>query len=169
MQNKISSMEIWKEIKDYEGLYEVSNYGRIKSLDSNIILTPCKPATSGLCVTLSKNRVNTKFQVSRLVAAAFIPNPENKPYVDHIDGVKYHNFADNLRWCTQKENMNYKPARRNKIKYNCQIVGYGADGKECVRFDNYIEAEKRGMYRHLIKKSVDTGKPYKGILYKEEK
>lgn len=65
--------------------------------------------------------------------------------------------------------INYKPARRNKIKYNCQIVGYGADGKECVRFDNYIDAEKRGMYRHLIKKSVDTGKPYKGILYKEEK
>ena len=64
---------------------------------------------------------------------------------------------------------NYKSARRNKIKYNCQIVGYGADGKECVRFDNYIDAEKRGMYRHLIKKSVDTGKPYKGILYKEEK
>lgn len=78
-------------------------------------------------------------------------------------------YSDNLRWCTQKENMNYKPARRNKIKYNCQIVGYGADGKECVRFDNYIDAEKRGMYRHLIKKSVDTGKPYKGILYKEEK
>lgn len=43
------------------------------------------------------------------------------------------------------------------------------DGKECIRFDNYIDAEKRGMYRHLIKKSVDTGKPYKGILYKEEK
>ena len=115
------------------------------------------------------NTVSVWILDAKALKPAFIPNPENKPYVDHIDGVKYHNFADNLRWCTQKENMNYKPARRNKIKYNCQIVGYGADGKECVRFDNYIDAEKRGMYRHLIKKSVDTGKPYKGILYKEEK
>ena len=162
-------MENWKDIKGYEGLYKVSSYGRIMTVRKNAILCPAKTISNGLTVSLSKNGKVEKRQVSRLVAAAFIPNPENKPYVDHIDGVKYHNFADNLRWCTQKENMNYKPARRNKIKYNCQIVGYGADGKECVRFDNYIDAEKRGMYRHLIKKSVDTGKPYKGILYKEEK
>ena len=166
MQNKISSMEIWKEIKDYEGLYEVSNYGRIKSLDSNIILTPCKPATSGLCVTLSKNRVNTKFQVSRLVAAAFIPNPENKPYVDHIDGVRYHNFVENLRWCTQKENMNYELAIRNKTKYNFPIEGVGYDGKVCVEFLNYKDAQKKGFDRTQIKKAVDTGKPYKGIHYR---
>ena len=107
-------MEIWKEIKDYEGLYEVSNYGRIKSLDSNIILTPCKPATSGLCVTLSKNRVNTKFQVSRLVAAAFIPNPENKPCIDHIDGDRANNHADNLRWVTAKENCN-NPITKSRL------------------------------------------------------
>ena len=162
-------MEEWKEIADFEGLYLISSFGRVKSIINNKILTPCIVRANGLVVGLMRNGKVEKRQVSRLVAAAFIPNPENKPYVDHIDGVKYHNFADNLRWCTQKENMNYKPARRNKIKYNCQIVGYGADGKECVRFDNYIDAEKRGMYRHLIKKSVDTGKPYKGILYKEEK
>lgn len=162
-------MEEWKEISDFEGLYLISSFGRVKSIINNKILTPCIVRANGLVVGLMRNGKVEKRQVSRLVAAAFIPNPENKPYVDHIDGVKYHNFADNLRWCTQKENMNYKPARRNKIKYNCQIVGYGADGKECVRFDNYIDAEKRGMYRHLIKKSVDTGKPYKGILYKEEK
>lgn len=162
-------MEEWKEIADFEGLYLISSFGRVKSIINNKILTPCIVRANGLVVGLMRNGKVEKRQVSRLVAAAFIPNPDNKPYVDHIDGVKYHNFADNLRWCTQKENMNYKPARRNKIKYNCQIVGYGADGKECIRFDNYIDAEKRGMYRHLIKKSVDTGKPYKGILYKEEK
>lgn len=175
-------MEIWKDLTGYIGIYQVSNNGRIKSLSRKIarkngqiaivkekILKPKKDRYGYFFIVLSNNNIRKTILVHRLVAAAFIPNPENKPYVDHIDGVKYHNFADNLRWCTQKENMNYKPARRNKIKYNCQIVGYGADGKECVRFDNYIDAEKRGMYRHLIKKSVDTGKPYKGILYKEEK
>lgn len=161
-------MEIWKDVPGYIGLYKVSNYGRVKSVKKQLVLKTCGSGNRYKTVALCNGMRNT-FRVHRLVAAAFIPNPENKPYVDHIDGVKYHNFADNLRWCTQKENMNYKPARRNKIKYNCQIVGYGADGKECVRFDNYIDAEKRGMYRHLIKKSVDTGKPYKGILYKEEK
>lgn len=64
--------------------------------------------------------------------------------------------------------MNYKPARRNKIKYNCQIVGYGADGKECIRFDNYIDAEKRGMYRHLIKKSVVPGNHIREFCIKKK-
>lgn len=162
-------MQIWKDIEGYKGHYQISNYGNVRSLKKDAFLMKGGYLKGYKIISLWKNGTGKMFRVHRLVAAAFIPNPENKPYVDHIDGVKYHNFADNLRWCTQKENMNYKPARRNKIKYNCQIVGYGADGKECVRFDNYIDAEKRGMYRHLIKKSVDTGKPYKGILYKEEK
>ena len=158
-------METWKVINDFPN-YEISNFGNIRNKTKLLKIVPNK---QGYNIVVLCNGIRKTINVHRLVAAAFVPNPENKPCVDHIDGVKYHNFADNLRWCTQKENMNYKPARRNKIKYNCQIVGYGADGKECIRFDNYIDAEKRGMYRHLIKKSVDTGKPYKGILYKEEK
>lgn len=101
-----------------------------------------------------------------MVANAFIPNPDNKPYVDHIDGVRYHNFVENLRWCTQKENMNYELAIRNKTKYNFPIEGVGYDGKVCVEFLNYKDAQKKGFDRTLIKKAVDTGKPYKGIHYR---
>ena len=158
-------MENVKQIESTN--YFISNDGIVYDLSGNIVRQ--FKANGYWTIKIKSDRRFKSFKVHRLVAIAFVPNPDNKPCVDHIDGVRYHNFVENLRWCTQKENMNYKPARRNKIKYNCQIVGYGADGKECVRFDNYIDAEKRGMYRHLIKKSVDTGKPYKGILYKEEK
>lgn len=80
-----------------------------------------------------------------MVANAFIPNPDNKPYVDHIDGVRYHNFVENLRWCTQKENMNYELAIRNKTKYNFPIEGVGYDGKVCVEFLNYKDAQKKDL------------------------
>lgn len=159
-------MEIWKDVTGYEGLYLVSSYGRVKSVKSGLILKPTQKNCGGLQLKLSKNGKSKGFQISRLVANAFIPNPDNKPYVDHIDGVRYHNFVENLRWCTQKENMNYELAIRNKTKYNFPIEGVGYDGKVCVEFLNYKDAQKKGFDRTLIKKAVDTGKPYKGIHYR---
>ena len=129
---KYNFMENWKNIKGYEGLYKVSSYGRIMTVRKNAILCPAKTISNGLTVSLSKNGKVEKKQVSRLVAAAFIPNPDNKPCVDHIDGVRFHNFVENLRWCTQDENMNYELAIRNKTKYNFPIEGVGYDGKVCV-------------------------------------
>lgn len=159
-------MENWKDIKGYEGLYKVSSYGRIMTVRKNAILCPAKTISNGLTVSLSKNGKSETRQVSRLVAAAFIPNPDNKPCVDHIDGVRFHNFVENLRWCTQTENMNYELAIRNKTKYNSPIEGVGYDGKVCVEFLNYKDAQKKGFDRTQIKKAVDTGKPYKGIHYR---
>jgi len=159
-------MEEWKEIADFEGLYLISSFGRVKSIINNKILTPCIVRANGLVVGLMRNGKVEKRQVSRLVAAAFIPNPENKPCVDHIDGVRFHNFVENLRWCTQDENMNYELAIRNKTKYNFPIEGVGYDGKVCVEFLNYKDAQKKGFDRTQIKKAVDTGKPYKGIHYR---
>ena len=159
-------MEEWKEIADFEGLYLISSFGRVKSIINNKILTPCIVRANGLVVGLMRNGKVEKRQVSRLVAAAFIPNPENKPCVDHIDGVRFHNFVENLHWCTQDENMNYELAIRNKTKYNFPIEGVGYDGKVCVEFLNYKDAQKKGFDRTQIKKAVDTGKPYKGIHYR---
>ena len=107
-------MENWKDIKGYEGLYKVSSYGRIMTVRKNAILCPAKTISNGLTVSLSKNGKVEKRQVSRLVAAAFIPNPDNKPCVDHIDGDRANNHADNLRWVTAKENCN-NPITKSRL------------------------------------------------------
>jgi hypothetical protein len=115
-------IEIWKPVNDYEGLYEVSNLGRIRSLDRvEIIATRwgstterfhkgkiLKPQLDGrgnyLHVTLGRN--NTK-QVHRLVADAFIPNINNYPQINHKDEDKTNNCVDNLEWCTAQYNNTY--------------------------------------------------------------
>ena len=103
--------EIWKPIKDYEGLYEISNLGRVKSLNysrtgKEQILKPQKRKNGYLGVILCYKNTQKQVNIHRLVAEAFIPNPENKPYVDHINTDKLDNRACNLRWVTQKENLN---------------------------------------------------------------
>lgn len=161
-------MEEWKEIADFEGLYLISSFGRVKSIINNKILTPCIVRANGLVVGLMRNGKVEKRQVSRLVAEAFIPNPGNKPCVDHIDGVRFHNFVENLRWCSINENNNFDIAIRNKTKYDFPIEGIDENGNVCIEFHNYKDAHKKGYYRHLIKQSVDTGKPYKGIIYRKK-
>ena len=161
-------MEEWKEIADFEGLYLISSFGRVKSIINNKILTPCIVRANGLVVGLMRNGKVEKRQVSRLVAAAFIPNTDNKPCVDHIDGVRFHNFVENLRWCSINENNNFDIAIRNKTKYDFPIEGIDENGNVCIEFQNYKDAHKKGYYRHLIKQSVDTGKPYKGIIYRKK-
>ena len=98
--------EIFKEIEGYEGLYEVSNLGNIRSLRKNIIL---KPALNQgyLQVNLVKDGITKVFLVHRLVAQAFIPNPNNLPLVNHKDYVKDNNNVENLEWCDSKYNNNY--------------------------------------------------------------
>ena len=109
--------EIWKDISGYEGLYQVSNLGRIKSLERDYIaangsvrhiyehyLKQAVTKKGYLRVTLLNNGQRCTKQVHRLVAEAFLENPENKPQVDHISGNKQLNIVSNLRWTTNKEN-----------------------------------------------------------------
>lgn len=112
-------MEIWKDVVGYEGLYQVSNLGRVKSLyrefwcgkDYNIlkkypetILTIWLDNGGYEYVTFTRNSKSKKFKVHRLVGEAFIPNPENKPQIDHIDTIRTNNKVENLRWVTRSEN-----------------------------------------------------------------
>lgn len=110
-------MEEWKDIKGYEGLYMISSLGRVKSLQprggnrngmprkgKEHILTPYISSTGYYKVSLVKNNKRSDKRIHRLLASAFIPNPNNKPNINHIDGNKLNNRIDNLEWCTQKEN-----------------------------------------------------------------
>ena len=99
--------EIWKSIANYEGLYEVSNLGRIKSFQRNKerILNPTKLDKSKyLKITLWKNKVQKSYDIHRLVAIAFVKNENNLPEVNHQDTIKHNNFSNNLEWCTRKQN-----------------------------------------------------------------
>ena len=109
-------MEIWREVKGFEGLYEVSNRGRIKSLprlDSmnrkvrERIMATTYDWQGYEHVKLNKDGKSYTKYVHRLVAEAFIPNPMKKETVNHKDEIKAHNYVENLEWMTMKENANY--------------------------------------------------------------
>jgi|SRR6185503_19167196 len=96
---------IWKWVLGYEGLYEVNNYGEVFSHISNKILsTKPSPTTGYHSVMLFKNKIGKIFTNHRLVAQAFIPNPKDKPCVNHKDNNRENNSVSNLEWCTYSEN-----------------------------------------------------------------
>ena len=100
--------EIWKPIDFAEGYY-ISNYGRVRSTrkGQDRILKLSHTKDGYIKCGISLHGSSCRFRVSRLVAEAFVPNPENKPTVNHIDGNKDNNRADNLEWCTHKDNVRY--------------------------------------------------------------
>lgn len=107
--------EEWRDIDGYEDLYQVSNMGRVLSLKFNHtennpkILKPIE-LLGYLVVNLYKDGKMKSFKIHRLVAKAFIPNPDNLPEVNHKDENKFNNVVDNLEWCTTKYNINYGTA-----------------------------------------------------------
>ena len=100
----IFTMEIWKSIENTNDKYFVSNYGNIKNRKGHI-LSNWKSEKGYSRVSLYIDGAQKNCFVHRLVAEAFIPNPDNKPYVDHISGVKSDNSETNLRWVTNSENI----------------------------------------------------------------
>ena len=121
-------MEVWKDIKDYEGLYQVSNMGRVKSINhrgtgNEHILQPATTAKGYHILSLCKNGKPVKYRVHRLVADAFCDNPDNKPCVDHINAVRNDNRAENLRWVTSQENAHNPIYRLKTFKMIIQHNG----------------------------------------------
>lgn len=112
--------EIWKDIEGYEGLYKISNLGKVKSLNYHMtgkerILKPGKDNHGYLFVILYKEGKHKTCTVHRLVAEAFIPNPDKLPCVNHKDENPLNNNLNNLEWCTHKYNINYGTAIERAI------------------------------------------------------
>lgn len=111
-------MEEWKDVKGYEGLYQISNLGRIRSLigSESRILKPHINGKGYRRIGIYKDGIRKRYDIHRLVAIAFIPNPENKECVDHINTIRTDNRVENLRWVTFKENMNNPETSENCSK-----------------------------------------------------
>ncbi len=105
-------MEEYKIIEGFEN-YSVSKYGNVKNNKTGKIIKPILNHNGYYRVGLWKNGDGKKFKVHRLVGNAFIPNPKNKPQIDHIDNIKTNNNVNNLRWCTNSENNQNKGITKN--------------------------------------------------------
>lgn len=138
--------EIWKDIKGYEGKYQVSNLGNVRSLNyhqtQGIKTLKCWLSSAGYnTVTLCSNGRGENFTVHRLVAEAFVPNPNNYPVVNHKNEIKTDNRVTNLEWCTYGYNVNYG---------NCiQRIKNSQSNKKCVKVDDVLFSSIAEAARYL--------------------
>ena len=155
MDNNRVYDEIWLDVKGYEGLYQVSNLGQVKSV-SRYVTRGCaswltkdvllKPLNQGCydCVNLfdmynGEKRCKREY-IHRIVASAFITNPSNKEQVDHINGNKRDNRAVNLRWCNKSENINNPNTKYNSKKI-CKVQAI-KDGKIIGEYKSMSDASR---------------------------
>lgn len=151
--------EIWRDVKGYEGLYQVSNLGEVRSLPRNgtinkiRIIKKFTDKYGYLYVSLNKCNQKKKKKLHRLIAEAFIPNPNNYPVVNHIDENKKNNNIDNLEWCSVKYNQNYSNYKTFK-KVKCLNTGKMYDSIKKASEDNGLDSSGISKVCKGIRKSV---------------
>ena len=169
--------EYWKSVVGFEGLYEVSSLGRVKSLGNNKfkkekILKNRQSYQGYLVVNLYKNKKTYCKTIHRLVAEAFLPHPDNLPQVNHKDENKMNNCVENLEWCNAKYNTNYGTRNKNISKKNMRPVIQIFKGKIINVYNSMLDAEKIGFKHSGISECCNNKiKLYKGYewQYTDEK
>lgn len=173
--------EIWKDIKGYEGLYQVSNTGRVKSLDridiigrkiKGFYISP-KNDNDYQRLNLYKNGNRKTYSIHRLVAEAFIPNPENKLTVNHINHIRHDNRVDNLEWATYAEQndkiRNERSGKTLKKVWNEKVPDVIING---VSYSSIREASRTlNLNKSSISYAIKNNKPSftsRGIVYEVE-
>ena len=146
--------EEWREIKGYEGLYWVSNYGRVRSKKK--ILSPNRNCRFNyLSVCLYRHYKYKRIVIHRLVAQAFIPNPNNYPQVNHKDFNRQNNNVDNLEWCTCYYNLNYGNTKQRMIaKKSHAVIARNKDGGTLLFQSSKDAGECFGVTRDAVFRSI---------------
>lgn len=148
LNNCHSNNEIWKDIEGYEGIYQISNYGRIKSFYKNegkILKNEIRNTYK--IIQLTKDKKRKSFQIHRLVAKAFIPNSNNYKIVNHKDFNRENNDVDNLEWCTQKYNVNYSKINMVGKNHIFDKEKYGIYKRNNDKYEVTIKKKYYGSYR----------------------
>lgn len=158
-----------KDIKNYEGLYQVTENGDVWSVRRNRFLKPYKNQLGYLRVVLSKKGKVKKYSVHRLVAEAFIDNPNNYPCVNHKDENKLNNNVDNLEWCTIRYNNCYNDGQIKRARFKRKkVYQYDLNGNLIKEWESIAECKRNG-FKHCDKVCRGERKSCGGFIWSYEK
>lgn len=168
--------EIWKDIKNFEGKYQISNLGNVRSLyDQNqfkktyrirYLKLGQRQGYSIIQLTDGCKIKRSSYQIHRLVAEAFISNPENKPFINHIDENRKNNNVNNLEWCTQKENVNHSKHKMYGQKRN--IIGKSGEKYITKRKRYGREYYEISVYYNGKRKHIGSSKTLEQAVQKRD-